>query len=474
MKKHLFLLVTLCLFGVCRASAADRCSDAWTEADARAVMPGLESYYSYPWGHGSTMYDRVDTTGLRVDELMTPDTCYDDSCDRWRVQIYITIFPSTHKAVAFFETMKGLFLAEDRPPVLFENGESRLIGVHSWDYYKEVSGGDYTAPIEDAVESLKLIGRHGLAVILIDGWTGITSLPDVSAAIMTPVFSGYYNRATRVVDRKCGALVEKHPPSIKLTPHSDGYAYAFGWSILQGKGFRYTITDEDGIRDPAGKWKIDWKTFKVFRDANNITAQFVSTSVPLVKSAALKKDTVLDVLTVPDPKKFMKDHNVFDIRENGWHEIRFRICDTDGLCGSSPRYWIYFGPIIWMKYNGVEKGRILRFDLSMGNPGKETETWAFVGLYNAESGLWRFRYPKVDYYVWGKELNAWESSPGTFPAGIYEATKGGHMVLPDPKAPQGDIYKGAENLFFVFVLQDRSTGEVVFDQFTFPTKDITP
>ncbi len=211
MKKTIFLLVMLFLFGAGQGYPADRCSDTWTEADARAIMPGLEYYSGYAWGEGPTVWDLVDTTGLKVWELMTPDTCYAETCGRWRVDIVVRIFPSARKAVVYFETRKGEFLSEEPAPFVFENSASRFSGTDACDHYDWLEGGDLTGRIEDPVESFKLFGKHNNAVIEISGHGGSLYWTDVSAAIMNGIFVDYYDRAALVVDEKRGTRLRSRP-----------------------------------------------------------------------------------------------------------------------------------------------------------------------------------------------------------------------------------------------------------------------
>jgi len=143
------------------------------------------------------------------------------------------------------------------------------------------------------------------------------------------------------------------PPALELSP---GDYPAFQINVLNDKGFDLFVRDEDGLRAADGTWKIDWARFRVRVDGNDVTGRFleklvaesvsVSHEAKVPVSAFLSADgKQLRLFFQPDSKKFMTEHNLFGIEENGESLVQFEICDFEGNCASSDR-WLYFGPMV--------------------------------------------------------------------------------------------------------------------------------
>lgn len=185
----------------------------------------------------------------------------------------------------------------------------------------------------------------------------------------------------------------------------------FQMNILEGKGFTVKIRKEDGVMDSQGNSKLNWSTLAFVTDGTDNSMDFVKiiSDQWIVKWSISEDGKEVRFDIKPDPKLFMLEQNVFNIKKNGIHNIGLSICDTDDRCGGS-NYTIYFGPFIWVE--GVTDRRcddtrisndlILSF-VAFGNIGHPSPKNAlYIALQNAvyPDNIWYFYYSFLGVEIW--------------------------------------------------------------------------
>jgi hypothetical protein len=190
-------------------------------------------------------------------------------------------------------------------------------------------------------------------------------------------------------------------PEITLAPN----AYPdFQVSVLKNEGFEIFIRDEDGVMDAEGTWLLDWGTFRVWVDGNDVTSHFLQTLVavegPSIAGGVSEDRKQFRIRVVPIPPWFMGIHNVFKIERNGFYGVRFQVCDRKGNCGSN-LYEIYIGPLIVVTgpvtviWDGIPFGALnYTVPLILGNVGYECKGTTYDLLYQTESR---------EFYFWSND-----------------------------------------------------------------------
>jgi len=104
--------------------------------------------------------------------------------------------------------------------------------------------------------------------------------------------------------------------------------------------------------------------------------------------------TTLILSIRPDPQKLMSEHNLFDIQENGTHQIEIEICDIDGICASCKQN-VFLGPIVGIdkkqKYYHEDK-QILLNGVYIGNLGLPHRSKMYFALLNPlTNDFWTYK-----------------------------------------------------------------------------------
>ena len=200
----------------------------------------------------------------------------------------------------------------------------------------------------------------------------------------------------------------RQPPKITLEPatYPD-----FQLSILAGTGFTVKIRKEDGVKDSQGNWKLNWSSLAFVTDGTDNSMDFIKTvsTQDIVRPSESEdgKEVRFDIR--PDPKLFMLEQNVFNIKNNGIHTIGLSVCDTDGRCGGS-NYTIYFGPFIWAEEVSDERcddsafsNDLLIKDCFLGNIGHTNPKNAlYIALQNAVNleNIWFYYISFLGAEIW--------------------------------------------------------------------------